>query len=133
MLKPDPLMQLYDRDLSVKYIMDVLKNETKKDKEVMTKNFDSSGIESSDFIVNMSTIILIVVGVIVLVLVMIIFAVILPSKKLRDKVKDKLVAAKDYFFWNGFIRSQSISYLTTCLSLVPLYKDMMNKPELDFK
>jgi hypothetical protein len=32
MLKPDPLMQLYDRDLSVKYIMEVLKNETRKEK-----------------------------------------------------------------------------------------------------
>ena len=105
MLKPDPLMQLYDRDLSVKYIMELLKNETKKGKEVMTKNFDASGIESSDFIVNMSTIILIVVVVIVLVFVLIILAVILPSKKLRDKVKDKLVAAKDGFMWNGFIRS----------------------------
>ena len=105
MLKPDPMMQLYDRDLSVKYIIDVLKNQTNKDKEVMTKNFDASGIKSSDFIVNMSTIILIVVGVIVLLFVMIIFAVILPSKKLRDKIKDKLVAAKDGFMWNGFIRS----------------------------
>lgn len=82
-----------------------MKNETKKDKEVMTKNFDNSGIESSDFVVNMSTIILIVLAVIVLLFVMIIFAVILPSKTLREKIKGKIIAAKDGFFWNGFIRS----------------------------
>lgn len=98
-------MQLYDKDLSVKYLIEVWKNETKKEKEVMTKNFDASGIKSSEIIDNMSTIILIVVGVIVLVFVLIIFAVILPSKKLRDKIHEKLVAAKDNFFWNGFIRS----------------------------
>ena len=85
--------------------MEVLKNETNKDKEVMTKNFDASGIKSSEFIVNMSTIILIVFAVIVGLFVVIIFAVILPSKTLRDKVKGKLIAAKDGFFWNGFIRS----------------------------
>ena len=90
MLKPDPLMQLYDRDLSVKYLMDVLKNNTMKDKEVMTKNFDSSGITSSDFVVNMSTIILIVVAAIVGLFVLIVLAVILPSKNLRDKIKGKL-------------------------------------------
>jgi hypothetical protein len=92
----------------------------------MTKNFDASGIESTDLIVNMATIILIVVGVIVLLFVGIIFAVILPSKALRDKVKGKLVEAKDGFFWNGFIRSQSISYLTLSLSLCALFKDMMS-------
>ena len=71
----------------------------------MTKNFDASGIESAEIIVNMATIILIVVVVIVTLLVMIIFAVILPNKTYRDKIKAKIVAAWDGFFWNGFIRS----------------------------
>ena len=97
----------------------------------MTKNFDASGIESADMIVNMATIILIVVVVIVTLLVMIIFAVIIPNKTHRDKIKAKIVAAWDGFFWNGFIRSKSITYLTMSLSLCALFKDMMGKPILE--
>ena len=66
--------------------MDLVKNNLKKDKEVMTKNFNSAGITSSDFVVNMSTIILIVVAAIVILFVMIILAVVLPNKNLRDKI-----------------------------------------------
>jgi hypothetical protein len=85
--------------------MEVLKNETKKEKLVMTKNFDASGIKSADFVVNMSTIILIVTAVIVVLFVAILFSVILPSKTLREKIKGKVRTAKEGFFWNGFIRS----------------------------
>lgn len=104
--------------------MDLVKNNLKKDKELLTKNFNSSGVTSSDFVVNMSTIIVIVVAAIVILFIMIILALVLPSQNLRDKIKAKLVAAKDGFFWNGFIRSQSISYLTLCISLCALFKDM---------
>ena len=82
-----------------------MKNETRKIKEVMTKNFDSSGIETAEFVVNMSTIILIVFAVLIVVLTAVLFAKILPCKTLRDKIKGKLEAAKKNFMWNGFIRS----------------------------
>ena len=126
MLKPDPLIKFYDRELSVKYIVDKIKGNLKADKELIKKNFESSGMQSSDVFVNMSTIILIVAFVLFILLVAIVLSVILPNPAHREKIINKIKDAKDKFMWNGFIRSQGITYLTTCMALSAAWGDFKN-------
>ena len=80
-------------------------------------------MQSSDVFVNMSTIILIVVFALFILLTAIVLSVVLPNPAHREKIIGKIKDAKDKFMWNGFIRSQSITYLTTCMALSAAWGD----------
>ena len=72
---------------------------------MMKKSIESSGMQSSDVFINMSTIIFIVAGALLVILVAILLSVVLPNPSHREKIIIKIKEAKGKFLWNGFIRS----------------------------
>jgi uncharacterized membrane protein len=112
MLNADFVLGLYEEGLTAEDIV----NEIREQPVVLTKNIESSGMKSGNLIVNLSAILFILVIVLVL-----FFFFWLASKycplKYRDKIKDKFDATIKKTFWNGIIKSITISYLVTAIAV----------------
>jgi sterol desaturase/sphingolipid hydroxylase (fatty acid hydroxylase superfamily) len=91
---------------------------------VLTKNIESSGMKSGNLLVNLSALVFILVIVLVF-----FFFFWLASKyfplKYRDKIKEKFDATIKKTFWNGIIRSITISYLLTAIAVGAQITELM--------
>jgi ABC-type spermidine/putrescine transport system permease subunit I len=91
---------------------------------VLTKNIESSGMKSGNLLVNLSALVFILVIVLLF-----FFFFWLASKyfplKYRDKIKEKFDATIKKTFWNGIIRSITISYLLTAIAVGAQITELM--------
>jgi len=111
-LKPDNFLPLINKDWSQEYFISI-------GKTTALSGLQSSGIQSGNIVLNLSTYIFI--GLF-FVFVLLLMSSLLIVRKFHDKVKAKLIDILNKTFWNNSIRSLNITYLKTALAFVVSYK-----------
>ena len=77
-------------------------------------SLESSGVKTANPLVNLSVGLVVLAGVLAAVCGAAGLA--LACRKHREKIKLKLIAARDGFLWNGAIRSASLGYMNLCIA-----------------
>ena len=107
-LKPDNLLGLVSPGLTLQSLIE-------SSQTTLSASMESSGVQSSNFFVNMA----VYIGVLLVFIVALLAFVILRNiSKLKKKVEPILQGIIKKTFWNNIIRSVSISYLETAISLL---------------
>jgi hypothetical protein len=112
MLNADFVLGLIEEGLTAEEIV----NELREQPVILTKNIESSGMKSGNLIVNLSAIIFILLIVLVFFLIFWLASKYSPLK-FRDKIKEKFDATIKKTFWNGIIKSITVSYLLIAISV----------------
>lgn len=105
MLKPDNLLPVVGINMKLSEILKLDLVEVALEDQSLKEN----GIESTNALTNLSTLIFILLVVVLVVLILVIAAA--ASKKLREKIIPKLKKFVLGFYWNNTIKSVYISYL----------------------
>ena len=82
--------------------------------ERLTGAVESSGIESSNFLYNMSTYLFLIAAFFVVLIGL--WLMTICKSAIQDRIKAKYEALKKKFFFNGKIKAWTVSYLKTCIS-----------------
>lgn len=106
-LKPDNMLGLISPGLTVAKLLG-------EKPTVISASLESSGVQSTSIMANLGVYIL---GVSFFIIVIVVLVLLLRVQRIRDKVKGIIEKIKKKTFWNNTIRSVTISYLETALSL----------------
>ena len=107
-LKPDNLLALIDPDLTVASLIE-------SSQAQLSASMESSGVQSSNFLVNMA----VYIGMFILFLLgMIVLFIMKNFAKLRAKIDPIIRNIIKKTFWNNTVRSITITYLETAISML---------------
>lgn len=115
MLDPEFVLKLYDENLTYANILGKLRGG--KPAPTLSKNMQVSGVKSGNILYNLRIVLMILVVYILIMLLMWLFTLLIPCKKIRDKLKKLFDNQIKKTFFNGIIKSASLSFLIFSFAL----------------
>ena len=101
-LKPDPLIQVFYPEFSIKA-------------KILGTKIPINKSQENNILLDLEVYIMCAVAVVIWLIVMAIVYSLL--KKYRAKIKELLIAKKEAFLFNGYLRSVYVSYIEMCLTV----------------